>query len=59
VSKHIYEKTQNSIHKYEATIYFDGWDNAAWRPLLNIMLVCSNGDVFVGVIDTTKGRKDA
>ncbi len=59
VSKHIYEKAQNSIHKFEVTIYSNGWDNVAWRPLLNIMLVCSNGDVFVGAIDTTSGHKDA
>jgi len=59
VSRHIYERTQNSIHKYEATIYSNGWDNVAWRPLLNTMFVYSNGDVFVGAVDTTRGCKDA
>jgi hypothetical protein len=28
-SKLIVERIQNSIHKYETTICFDGWDNVA------------------------------
>ncbi len=52
VSKQIIERTLNLTHKYGATIYFDGWDNVARCPLLNVMLTCSNGDVFIGSIDT-------
>jgi hypothetical protein len=59
LSQHSYEKTQNSIHKYGTTIYFDGWGNVAWHPLLNVMFVCPNGNVFIGAIDTTWECKDA
>jgi len=47
------------IHKYGATIYFNGWDNIAWHPLLNVMLVYSSGNVFISSIDTTGEQKDA
>jgi len=49
----------NSIHKYGATIFLDGWDNVNNCSLLNIMLVCSNWDLFLEVIDTTKDWNDA
>ncbi len=47
------------IHKYGATICFHGWDNITWCPWLNVMLVCPNGDVFIGSIDTIGEWKDA
>jgi hypothetical protein len=59
VSKHVIEKMQNSIHKYEITICYDGWDNVAWHPLLNVMFACSSGNVFIGSIDTNAEQKDA
>ncbi len=59
VSKQVTKRTQNLIHKYGIIICSDGWNNVAQRPLLNIMLACPNGDVFIGSIDTTKERKDA
>jgi hypothetical protein len=52
------ETTLNSIHKYGTTICFDGWDNVAQCPLLNIMLVRPSGNVFIGSIDTTGEWKD-
>jgi glycerol-3-phosphate dehydrogenase len=54
VSKQVTKKMQNSIHKYGATIYYDGWNNVARCPLLNVMFACPSGDVFIGSIDTTR-----
>jgi len=59
VSKQVTKRTQNLIHKYGATICFNGWNNVAWHPLLNVMLVCPSGNVFIGSIDTTREQKDA
>jgi hypothetical protein len=59
MSKQVIEKTKHSIHKYGATICSNGWDNIAQRQLLNEMLVCPSGDVFIGSINTTGERKDA
>jgi hypothetical protein len=59
VSKQIIQRTRNLIHKYGVAFCFDGWDNIAWHPLLNIMFVCASGYVFVGSIDATKEWKDA
>jgi hypothetical protein len=59
VSKQVIKKMRNSIHKYGATICFDGWDNIARCPLLNVMFACPSGDVFIGSIDTTREWKDA
>jgi hypothetical protein len=39
VSKQVIETTLNLIHKYGITICFDGWDNVAQCPLLNVMFV--------------------
>ncbi len=60
VSKQVTERTRNLIHKYGATICSYGRDNIAQHPrLLNIMIACPSGDVFIGSIDTIKGWKDA
>jgi hypothetical protein len=53
------KRTWSSIHKYGATICFDGWDKVAWRPLLNVMFACPSGDVFIGCINSTMEWKDA
>ncbi len=47
------------IHKYGTTICSNGWDNVTRHPLLNIMIVCPNGNVFIGSIDTNREWKDA
>ncbi len=58
MSKQVIKRTQNSIHIYGVTICFNGWDNVARHPLLNIMFACSNGDVFIGSIDIIGKQKD-
>jgi hypothetical protein len=58
VCKLVVKNIQNSIHKYGATICSNGWDNVARRPLLNVMFVCPNGDVFLSAIDIKGEHKD-
>jgi len=55
----IAEKTRGPIHKYSVTICSDGWNNVTHRPLINVMLACTSGEVFLGSVDTTGKRKDA
>jgi hypothetical protein len=59
VSKQVTKRMQKLIHKYGPTICSNGWDNIAWHPLLNVMLACPSGDVFIGSIDITRKWKDA
>jgi hypothetical protein len=59
VATMVNEKTKGSIHKYGVTICSDGWDNVTNRPLINVMLACTSGEVFLGSVDTTGERKDA
>jgi hypothetical protein len=59
VSKQVTKRTRNSIHKYGTTTCFDGWDNVAQHPLLNIMFVCPSGNVFIGSINIEGEWKDA
>jgi hypothetical protein len=35
----------------------DGWDNVTRRPLINVMLSCFVGDIFLGSIDMTGNKK--
>ncbi len=53
------DRTKNSIQKYGAIICSTKWDNINNHPLLNIMLVCPNEDLFLEAIDTTMDQKDA
>jgi hypothetical protein len=55
----ISEKTRGPIHKYGVTICSDGWDNVTHRPLMNVMLACTSGEIFLGSVDMTGERKDA
>lgn len=57
VETDIRQKTDKSIEKYGATICTDGWDNVVHRPLMNIMLTCPAGDIFLGSVDTTGNKK--
>lgn len=59
VAAMVREKTKAPIHKYGVTICSDGWDNVTHRPLMNVMLACTSGEVFLGSIDTTGECKDA
>ena len=59
--RHIQDEVQRgtkySIETYGATISTDGWDNVVRRPLMNVMLCCPAGDIFLGSVDTTGNKK--
>ena len=42
---------------YGISLCSDGWDNVVHRPLMNIMLSCPTGDIFLGSIDTSGNKK--
>jgi hypothetical protein len=48
---------KQSIALYGATICSDGWNNVIHRLLMNVMLVCPAGDIFIGSVDTTGHKK--
>lgn len=41
------------------TICSSGWDNVTSRPLINVMMACTSGEVFLHSVNTTGKRKDA
>jgi hypothetical protein len=57
VKAKIEKATKQSIALYGATICSDGWDNVIHRPLMNVILVCPTGNVFIGSVDTTGHKK--
>jgi hypothetical protein len=57
VEAEVKKATKQSIEVYGATICMDGWDNVTHRPLMNVMLSCPTGDIFLGSIDTTGNKK--
>jgi hypothetical protein len=57
VEAEVKKATKQSIEVYGATICTDGWDNLTCRPLMNVMLLCPVGDIFLGSIDTTRNKK--
>jgi hypothetical protein len=57
VEEEVKKATKQSIEIYSATICTDGWDNVTRRPLMNVMLSCPMGDIFLGSIDTTGNKK--
>jgi hypothetical protein len=57
VEEEVKKATKQSIEIYGATICTDGWDNVIRQPLMNVMLSCPVGDIFLGSIDTTGNKK--
>jgi hypothetical protein len=57
VEVEVKKATKQSIEVYGATICTDGWDNVTRRPLMNVMLSCPAGDIFLGSIDTIGNKK--
>jgi hypothetical protein len=49
--------TKQSIEIYGATICTNGWDNVTCLQLINIMLLCLTGDIFLGSINTIGNKK--
>jgi hypothetical protein len=57
VEAEVKKATKQSIEVYGATICTDGWDNVTRQPLMNVMLSCHAGDIFLGSMDTTGNKK--
>ena len=49
--------TSFSIETYGVSLCSDGWNNVVHRPLMNIMLSCPAGDIFLGSVDTSGNKK--
>ena len=46
-------------HKYGTTLVSDGWKNCKRQPIINLLLITSEGTVFIDCIDTKGQKKDA
>ena len=57
VEGEVKKATKQSIEVYGATICTNGWDNITRQLLMNVMLLCPAGDIFLGCIDTTRNKK--
>ena len=47
VEAEVKKATLFSIETYGISLYSDSWDNVVHRPLMNIMLSCPAGDIFL------------
>jgi len=41
------------MKNYGVILCVHRWDNITWWPLVNVMMSCPSGDVFLGSVDTT------
>ena len=57
VEAEVKKATSFSIETYGISLCSDGWDNVVHRPLMNIMLSCPAGDIFLGSVDTSGNKK--
>ena len=57
VQAEVKKATKQSIEAYGATICTDKWNNVTRRPLMNVMLLCPTGNIFLGSIDMTGNKK--
>ena len=53
----VHKRTEESIRKFGATLSMDGWSSVTNQPLLNVMLVSSAGEQFLGSVDTSGFEK--
>ena len=49
--------TSFSIETYGMSLCSDGWDDIVHCPLMNVMLCCSTGNIFVDSVDTSWNKK--
>ena len=57
VQVEVKKATSFSIETYGVSLCSDGWDNFIHCPLMNIMLSCLAGDIFLGSVDTSGNKK--
>jgi hypothetical protein len=53
------EKMKECWVKTGCNIVMDGWTDISHRPLINIMVTCTEGPYFLKVVDCSGHRKDA
>ena len=49
--------TSFSIETYGVSLCSGGWDNILHCLLMNIMLYCLAGNIFIGLVDTSRNKK--
>jgi hypothetical protein len=54
---HINSTVTNDLHVSGATIVSDGWNDVTNRPIINYILVCPKGEVFLDSTDTSGQEK--
>ena len=57
VEVEVKKATSFSIETYGVSLCSDGLDNVIYRLLMNIMLSCPAGDIFLGSVDTSGNKK--
>ena len=57
VEAEVKKATSFSIETYGVSLCSDGWNNVVHRLLMNIMLSCPAGDIFLGSVDTLGNKK--
>ena len=57
VEAEVKKATSFSIETYGVSLCLDGWNNVVHRPLMNIMLSCPAGDIFLGSVTPRGIRK--
>ena len=57
VEAEVKKATSFSIETYGISLCSDGWDNVVHHPLMNIMLSCPTGDIFLGSVDISGNKK--
>ena len=50
--------TLDFVPQYGCTIALDGWTNCQKKPLINVMLICPRGSIFLEAIDTSMKEKN-
>ena len=53
------ERLQTVAQKYVATVASDGWKICRRQPIVNFLMISSDGLVFIDCIDTTVRKEDA
>ena len=56
VEAEVKKATSFFIETYGVSLCSDGWDNVVHHPLMNIMLSCLAGDIFLGSVDTSGNK---
>ena len=57
VEAEVKKATSFSIETYGVSLCSDGWDNVIHCPLMNILLSCAVGDIFLGLVDISGNKK--